>query len=712
MKKFGILFAALIMMATSASAQNVTVRSGEHDGYTRLVLNVPPNTGWTLEQRKNGARLRLALDAATFQTSAVFSRLTTNRLASISQPEPGGALELEFGCACAASAFLYRDSMIVLDIAPGAFLPPLLVDIPPPVKRTAKKATTESYKDAQLAALDLPLLEHGLKDQLSTRFLQGADRRLLGLNLTPVGPRSSAPPDAARLPTGLSGNIRLTSVLDDLQDVLNAELQQFDNKPTCITTSELGFAHWSGDEPFSAQVSALRTGLFKEFDRIDENKALRLAKLYAFNGFGAEALAALALSEAPSEELDRIEFVAQLVDDKPIKPPHPFSGLQRCDSDAALWAVLSEGTLAPDADVEAIEQAYGSLPNHLRRQFGKRLSEILVNAQQLEAARRVIRSVDRIEQSTSASTAHAKAIVAAAEGNDVREEELLTEVVSSPKATPNAPVALARLVEKRWGERSAVTSKELELAASFAVEYRRSNLGPMMARTHAIALSLSQDFEPAFDIILNLPNGQDRTRAFNRHFHLLSERSDNVTFLRQAFHVMQMSKTPALSTDSAIAVGDRLAALGFADQAIDLTNRAEDQTHKTERARVRAKAALLSGRPHKALMELDEDKSDEARALRAQALGRISDFAAAAEIMKDLGQGEAANRLYWLAGLPDDTVEPQGGKYAVLNQTTQALLDTPARQLEKPLMDAEGLLENSETTRERIIEMLNAVNLK
>lgn len=155
--------------------------------------------------------------------------------------------------------------------------------------------------------------------------------------------------------------------------------------------------------------------------------------------------------------------------------------------------MLSDGELAPDANVEAIENAYSRLPDHLRRQLGPRLSEILVSAQQLEAARRILRSVDRIEPETTSRVAQAKASVAKAEGDSDREEELLTEVITSTDAAAESPLALARLVEKRWSERKAVSFQELDLAASYAVEFRRSELGAMMNRTYAIALSLSQN---------------------------------------------------------------------------------------------------------------------------------------------------------------------------------------------------------------------------
>ena len=43
MKRFGFLIAILVTAASAVTAQDVVVRSGEHDGFTRLVFDVPPD---------------------------------------------------------------------------------------------------------------------------------------------------------------------------------------------------------------------------------------------------------------------------------------------------------------------------------------------------------------------------------------------------------------------------------------------------------------------------------------------------------------------------------------------------------------------------------------------------------------------------------------------------------------------------------------------
>ncbi len=707
MTRFALIVSALMAAATGATARDVTVRSGEHDGYTRLVVQVPPDTGWVLKQTKNGARLNVALEDVAFRTGAVFQRLTQNRLATLSQAEPGAPLELEFGCDCVASAFLFKNTMIVVDIAPGTFLPPLTSDIPALALPKAPKEDITPGQDQSIAALALPLLNlnaSGFEDQLATRLLQGADRGIIDLNIAPVGPRASVGNQSLLMPADVELNVQVTSILDTLNGLLGPDVPQLERRPPCVSSAELALDDWSGERPFAQQTAQLRAGLFQEFDAIDKTRALQLAKLYAYSGFGAEAIRALDLLAERSVETERIAAIARVLDDGPLTEPNPFTGLQRCDSDAALWAALTEGRLHEDANLIAIEQTFARLPNHLRRHVGPRLSDILVDGQELEAARRVLRSVDRVETLASADTTQAKAKVATAEHDAPRTEALLTEVIGAPDTALEAPLALARLVDKRWLERGAVSPQELDLAESYTVEFRRSDIGLMMQQTHAVALSLGQEFDAALDVVAELPEDDGSAETLNRVVFVLTERADDATFLRRILSLRQ-AQTQGLTTDAAIAVADRLAELGFARQAQALAKRPQDRLKRGERARLRAKVALLAQRPHQAMLELGDDSTEQAVSLRAAALQAAGDFAAAGELMRASGHVEEANRLFWLADLTEKADQDDGTKFSHVAKATRGLTVLPLRVPEKPLADAEALLQDSADTRQRIADL-------
>ncbi len=706
-----LLAISLFVVANCAAAQSVTVRSGEHDGHTRLVAQVPHGTEWALTQKKNGARLKVAIDDVRFETGSVFARLSSARLSTLSQARSGAELDMEFGCDCAASAFLYQGTMIVIDIAPVDVLPPLgplLVSVPDISQGFEQE---QSASDRAPKPFALPLLEQGLQrieERLSTRFVQGADRDVLDLNLAGQGPRRVPEVhDLEDLPD-LEPNFRVSSVLEDLPGFPVPDIQPVPSRPACLTRAEIGFDSWSDGRSFSEQIADLRVGLFEEFDRVDSETVMKLARLYAFHGFGIEALQVLDLTTSQSSDRDRIAAIARIIDDQTVAEPNPFESLQRCTSDAALWSVLSEQTLRSDADLEAIEQAFPRLPDHLQRHFGPSLANILVEGQKLEAARRILRTIDRVEPESRPEVGRAKAAVASAEGDDPQTEALLNEVISSPDAVLEAPLALAQLIEKRWGERGAVSAQEVDLAAAYVLEFRRSEIGSMMLQAHAVALSLSDQFDAAVDLAESLPASEGRAGTLNQVMLMVAERSDDVTFLRRTLGLAD-DFVSDLSTETAIALSDRLAMLGFASKAHFFASRPQDSIKRSERARLRARAALLGGRPHQAMLELADDDSVQADLLRIEVARIVGDFEKAGELSKKLGTLNEADRYFWLANLTDQTAD-QNGQFAKIAATTRALANQPARNPAKPLTDAAYLLKDSEDTRQKIAELLAALD--
>ncbi|WP_282170157.1 hypothetical protein [Ruegeria atlantica] len=706
-----LLALALTAAAAQVQAQDVQVRSGEHEGYTRLVAQVPPGTKWALSHKKNGARLSVKLEKVNFDTAAVFQRLTQNRLAAISQSEPGAALDMQFGCDCVANAFLFKGTMIVVDIAPGSALPQISADIPSPVLPKASKEK-DPLVAQYLQSLELPLLNlnaQRFEEQLSTLLLRGSDREVVDLKLAPVGPRMSVPKNDPFSPSDLNANIHVKSVLDGLNELLGPSLPQLEQRPPCISSAELGFDSWSGATPFPEQVASLRAALFKEFDHLDEEKALKLAQLYAYSGFGAEAIRTLELLGQHAPDTDRVTAIARYLDGGQPSHPNPFTSLQRCESDAALWALLIEGEMQEEAQLQSIEQSFARLPNHLRRQVGPTLAEILTDAGKLEPARRVLRAVDRVATEDSADTSQAKAKVAAAEGDGPKSEALLNEVIAASGAELEAPIALARLVDKRWSERGAISPQELDLAASYVVEFRRSEIGPRMLQTQIVALSLSHEFDKAMDL-LGAQNAQDNdAETLNRVAQILTERADDATFLRRVMTLTPEQKL-ALFTDTSVGLAERLVTLGFADAALELASRSQDKARRAERARLRARAALLQRRPHQAMLELVDDPSDAAQLLRGQALQMTDDYVAAGQLLRAIGEDEEADRFFWLADHPEAVEPERDTKFFAVQQTTRLLSVPPIRMQDKPLADAKGLLDDSAKTRQHILDLLTKVD--
>jgi hypothetical protein len=111
---------ALWLLAVAAGwAQAVTVRSGAHDGFTRLVLTFAEPAAWAFGRTPDGYELRLEGTAPQFDLSQVYGPIGRERLRAIWSDPSTGALRLGVGCACHAVAFGLRGDIMVIDLRTG-----------------------------------------------------------------------------------------------------------------------------------------------------------------------------------------------------------------------------------------------------------------------------------------------------------------------------------------------------------------------------------------------------------------------------------------------------------------------------------------------------------------------------------------------------------------------------------------------------------------
>ena len=108
--------AATVMAAGSAQAETIVTRSGEHDGFSRLVMRLPDGVKWSLNQSGRTASLKIDSPSAVFDTSRVFDLIPRARLQQLSQAGPGRPLQLQLGCECDIRTNLQSDGYLVVDI--------------------------------------------------------------------------------------------------------------------------------------------------------------------------------------------------------------------------------------------------------------------------------------------------------------------------------------------------------------------------------------------------------------------------------------------------------------------------------------------------------------------------------------------------------------------------------------------------------------------
>lgn len=742
-----------LVWAQGLWAQTVSVRSGEHDGFTRFVMRIPEDTAWSVEHSGKDATLKVDLPDIRFETGGVFARIPRDRVRELAQSGPRAPLRFALNCDCDVTAFVHDRVFLVVDVRDAIGTMPAglaaaasrsafgqaLYRFPgasaerepePPRPGVVLPVTFEAAKEAgdqpALTVARLPdasrlpavrTLERQLTDEIARAARQG----LLEASVAPepadahehIGEKAVEQSDHPAESTPEPGtNIRVSTPLDQDMEGIAQALAGHGNG-ACPPSQDLALQDWSDGGPLPAQIARGRAALIGEFDLIDREAAMTLARAYLHFGFGAEAESILAMLPEPGPDTALLKALAQIIETGRSNPPNPFSGRQSCDSDAALWAVYSEPQRLSEANNHALLLAAGRLPAPLRELVGPRLSLIYSEAGDVEMAEAVLRAVERVADGNAPVLDLARASTADLRGHGKDADRQRLEVVN--QSTEVSAKALIDLVDSQFRRDGTVAPHIPELAAAYATEQRDGGLGSPLRRAVALSLALAGDFPGAFDALDSIAelDGQDaRQEAALGVLKLLSARGADLTFMQFALRESQAAKT-GFPEDPGNALARRFLDLGFPRPAIRLLTGPGENKASPARQLLRAEAALADNLPREAMAELLPLAGPEADRLRGEALAQLKDHARAADHFSAAEDSEAAAHNLWLAGDLGAVSQAATSHYDDMARAAEELASDPSLAVTRaPLSGARHLIESSSAMRGEIASLLSAAGVE
>ncbi len=219
MKRFAPFFFAL-MLPVSAIAEPVTVVSGEHDGYARLVFSVSPDREWNLTRGENTATLLFPAQSLEFEDDGVFARIDKTRLLStdFEQREGSAIYTMTLACDCEVTAFPYLEEYIVIDIADPSETaigtPPRRYGAP---RLNAASAPDGSGRSPELVSWALPRAPYYVRSPHNVNFPAKTD----GVGLVPAQ-IPDAPPRSLRTDVIEGAEKMVPTVDQELQEAVDA----------------------------------------------------------------------------------------------------------------------------------------------------------------------------------------------------------------------------------------------------------------------------------------------------------------------------------------------------------------------------------------------------------------------------------------------------------------------------------------------------------
>ncbi len=569
----------LLLYAPLAQASTVTIVSGEHDTFSRLVLTLPVASDWQLGRTATGYELLIAQTDLRYDVSKVFDLIPRDRLSGIFTDPRSGNLQLNVQCDCHAIPFSLDAQTIVIDIrdgpAPatssfeltlaGAPLPPLQTRATPRPREDLPPAADAPGYDwlAQTGGNVTPVLPilpeedfTELQQALVEQMAEGAARGVVDLA---VPERTNTQDSQQSLPE--DSQLRLTDIagMRVASQGPSAAMMQPDGE-ACITDDRLKIAEWGQVTDVPGQLARARHGLVGEFDHPDGAAVSAQTRLYIFLGFGAEATALLAAMPPDDADARLWSAMAQIVDTQTVAV-NAFDGMAHCDSAAALWALLSTPPDAPEMpNVAALQRTFSALPRHLRLTLGPQIAERLLTLDQPAAVQGI---VDAMARGVTAPDAR---ILLAESDLNLHNGTIDAAIADANAALKEggvaAPEAMIALVKARIAAGEPVDPSVAVALAAMIDENAGSPLAAKLDAAQQLALIGSGQFAPVFS------RGGDQVPSVV--WDVLAKRGTDDQLLQFAFVVPDTG----LSNSAATVISQRLKVLGFPDAAKSWHDRA------------------------------------------------------------------------------------------------------------------------------------------
>lgn len=315
MKVFLAVF--FLIFARSVAAEGIVVKSGSHDGFVRLVMEMPNGEKPEINHR-NRRLVEVRFPKETlFNVDHVFDYIGNERLDSISQDK--GEITLSLNCDCELSSHIFNNSHFVIDIKDGTHDVSISSS-----KNFLKTKNLWKFDTSKLHAINI-------------------------FNKSEESPETKAKPASTYTPT---------------QHVCpsNSIVENIANLPIHFSYRDLLVSRTNLSEKVGNELS-------------NQDVTEFIAKYLALGLFAeAESL----MNSLNLEEKREARAVLNVSDD-PNSSGYDFSNYEKCHEAYVFWSIFSDPPNQTSADYKAALRMMDSFPEVMRHWIGPLFKERLLN---------------------------------------------------------------------------------------------------------------------------------------------------------------------------------------------------------------------------------------------------------------------------------------------------------------------------------------------
>tara|TARA_B110000008_G_C16961206_1_gene560236 strand:- start:641 stop:2752 length:2112 start_codon:yes stop_codon:yes gene_type:complete len=631
----------IMCAATPSFALNIKARSGEHDGFTRVVFYIPEHSRWTSEHTVDGIELTFHGHSAILNANGFFTRLHKGRIRNIFVDSNSKKIVLQFGCHCRANQFTTKTGLLVYDIkpslnvkpeqeaGPNALLPLFLNKAPvrmiPFISDFTDKAGPDLNELPEIGA-SRALLINALSAASAANILEKTEPNNI---LSPSVGASSQPK-----PT----NLEISDSIDSTHLAIDRNPPLTQEGIRCPPNDELSLFEWAGRMPFHEQIAIARSKLVGEFDKIDPLAVDGLIRLYLALGFGAEARQTVNAFQI-TQDREKYLAIADILDPEEQTANTFFKEFLSCNTHAALWSILLQDPLPknPNLNPDAIAFAIMSLPHNLKPRLGALVAERVLQAGYSALSETIVR---HIEQTSSTPSLGQDLMFARLQRHAGQSDKAVARLESILRSTTSVtPDALIEFIDLKIYLNQPIDHKFADLAGVLAWEYKDSEIGRHLQHYQIKAFIMGGKYHRALQHYKTAP----KAHQFDNEFaQLMTSKASDAAFIKAAFFIHPKELDSALPK-----IAKRLINLGFWQRAESFLNSVKSKPMINEQKVLMAEIALERKAPEKALALLNGLSDPSALMLQAKALMATGKFGLAEQVFASLNDADKQTVAAW-----------------------------------------------------------------
>jgi hypothetical protein len=739
------------------------VRSGEHEGFSRLVFDSQQSLDWTLEQQNNGYTLSFKQPTPIFDTGQVYRFISKSRLLSIVPlPAPQYGYFLEIAKDHLAEAFVTERGVLVVDIKVGdrprmdvdssvsseatsRFVPsPQMYVLQPPrqqiegnisrqengnrtVYLVQKSEPSPSKKlPLRLPAVKVLAAQQRLKEALETARVQGVidltDEKVnasgsnrLGVGRLNLRATGIAPLDVETITGSVDGNL-LEHLNLDAQSVYDRDFTEMGEQQvrerdgaTCLENELLDVENWGADVPVE-RIGNLRRNLVGEFDRVNITALENLVKLYVFLGFGTEARALLSNYDGALKNQAILTELAFLIEDGGVQDESVLRDQGHCDGRGALWAILANGSIpiGEIPDLQLIADLFAQLPSGMRQRMGPRLGTVLLEAGFDTGGETIVNLTARAAGTESPHLELLSARLALSKGKTLVGEGMMRELVMSN--SPNTTDALIYLTNSLIDRNGPISDDLVIELATRAFELRFSPVGSRLRQLEILALARQQRQSEAFEILtyeqeietIDPEIANQIARSVFLSFNLDEGRPANL--METYFNFSNLLTKRASMDDARRHIARGIFEAGLPDTALQIMEVLR-RRFTPEDILLVSEINLVLQNPDITLELVEGNDASDARSLRVRALSQKREFSRALDNADPSVSSDRKDDLAWRAGRWSDLATSGTKSRQMAYQYFEERGSTLERSV-SGLTEIGELAEKSAAARAEVVQLL------